>query len=400
MKIAFNGLMVEITRKCQLQCAHCMRGDAQEIDIDKKTIETLLKQTSEIEYLQFTGGEPTLNISGMEFFLDTMIKNNIPLYRLQIITNGVLLSKQFTELLKHYYDWIEKNNSIYNNIIKLYVSSDKYHNGANIEKAIDFYNQQLKEYKKICVDTYRTADFRLLPSGRGKQLTIGDSLFTDINKIQSVKRKTKIEVLTKDNKTFCPLRKFETVRENEARILCEIYLTVNGDLISPFDAREYVEEDKEQNRISNVNSNILKDISVYNRFFPHCIEFDLIRDIYFDKEYQKLSFKMIASIFKNNQNNSRGVYGELFTNTLSVLNWNETLEKLSQYHNSKTNNDEVSFEPSEQDILSVYNELMELHRKGARHYFYQKNHREPTEQEIDKEITLLYQGFAQKMGTY
>ena len=30
-KIAIDHLLVEITRKCQLRCAHCLRGDAQNI---------------------------------------------------------------------------------------------------------------------------------------------------------------------------------------------------------------------------------------------------------------------------------------------------------------------------------------------------------------------------------
>ena len=32
-KIAIDHLLVEITRKCQLRCAHCLRGDAQNINM-------------------------------------------------------------------------------------------------------------------------------------------------------------------------------------------------------------------------------------------------------------------------------------------------------------------------------------------------------------------------------
>lgn len=42
-KIAIDHLLVEITRKCQLRCAHCLRGDAQNINMSPKIIDKLLE---------------------------------------------------------------------------------------------------------------------------------------------------------------------------------------------------------------------------------------------------------------------------------------------------------------------------------------------------------------------
>ena len=42
-KIAIDHLLVEITRKCQLRCAHCLRGDAQNINMSHKIIDKLLE---------------------------------------------------------------------------------------------------------------------------------------------------------------------------------------------------------------------------------------------------------------------------------------------------------------------------------------------------------------------
>ena len=41
-KIAIDHLLVEITRKCQLRCAHCLRGDAQNINLSPKIIYVFL----------------------------------------------------------------------------------------------------------------------------------------------------------------------------------------------------------------------------------------------------------------------------------------------------------------------------------------------------------------------
>ena len=38
-KILYRKVMLEITRRCQLKCAHCMRGDAQNLDMSEEIID-------------------------------------------------------------------------------------------------------------------------------------------------------------------------------------------------------------------------------------------------------------------------------------------------------------------------------------------------------------------------
>ena len=46
-KTAIDYLSVEITRKCQLKCAHCMKGEAQNIDMSVEVIDKLLESVNQ-----------------------------------------------------------------------------------------------------------------------------------------------------------------------------------------------------------------------------------------------------------------------------------------------------------------------------------------------------------------
>lgn len=42
-KLYAKHLSIEITRRCNMSCAHCMRGDALNIDINHQYIKNILK---------------------------------------------------------------------------------------------------------------------------------------------------------------------------------------------------------------------------------------------------------------------------------------------------------------------------------------------------------------------
>ena len=62
MKYKFDIVDIEITRKCQIKCKHCCRGDAQNVDMSEEIMEKFISQCDSINYLTFTGGEPFCNI--------------------------------------------------------------------------------------------------------------------------------------------------------------------------------------------------------------------------------------------------------------------------------------------------------------------------------------------------
>lgn len=61
-RLIFNDLTIELTRRCNMCCSHCLRGDAQDKSMHIAHIDALLDQTQVIGHLHFAGGEPTLEI--------------------------------------------------------------------------------------------------------------------------------------------------------------------------------------------------------------------------------------------------------------------------------------------------------------------------------------------------
>ena len=62
MKFDIESLTLEVTRKCNLACEHCMRGDAKNVNMTYDVIDKVLdnEEINSINQLGFSGGEPTL----------------------------------------------------------------------------------------------------------------------------------------------------------------------------------------------------------------------------------------------------------------------------------------------------------------------------------------------------
>ena len=95
MKASCGSFVIEITRRCNMGCAHCMRGDAQNVDISEKVIDAALSKVESISSLTLTGGEPSLNIPAIRYITKRLKDLNIPLGSAYIVTNGKEVSNDF-----------------------------------------------------------------------------------------------------------------------------------------------------------------------------------------------------------------------------------------------------------------------------------------------------------------
>ena len=57
MEIYVNYLAIEVTRRCNMKCNHCLRGDAQNLDISTAVLSGIAKHIHPASVI-FTGGEP------------------------------------------------------------------------------------------------------------------------------------------------------------------------------------------------------------------------------------------------------------------------------------------------------------------------------------------------------
>lgn len=155
-KIAVDQLCVEVTRRCNMSCMHCMRGQAQNVDMDFETFKKMMDVTESINTLTFTGGEPSLNVPLMKKALDYVKEKEIPVYNIFIATNGKQMTNDFVEcylLWVGYCSCFDYGNE-YTNIS---LSKDAFHEDIPHEnkewiKRLPYYSSQKEtDFKKYPV---------------------------------------------------------------------------------------------------------------------------------------------------------------------------------------------------------------------------------------------------------
>lgn len=128
-KISIDYLYIEVTRKCTMKCAHCLRGDSENISIELKHIDDLFNnkdlQITKINNLIITGGEPTLNSIAILQIIKHIISKNINVENLHITTNGSTYNQQLVDGLNTYYKYLKENYNTSN--LYLICSQDQFH---------------------------------------------------------------------------------------------------------------------------------------------------------------------------------------------------------------------------------------------------------------------------------
>lgn len=101
-KLRIDNLQIDLTRRCNFRCKHCMRGDSQNMDMAPETIRRFFSLVSEVNTLLISGGEPSLNICGMNALYSAITENNISINRLNITTNAA------TEQIQNFMQIVER----------------------------------------------------------------------------------------------------------------------------------------------------------------------------------------------------------------------------------------------------------------------------------------------------
>jgi hypothetical protein len=175
LKIA-SSLVIELTRRCNMNCAHCLRGCAQSIDISKKTINKVLKQYTNISTLTLTGGEPSLVPELIKYTVDRIIELGIDLGCLYIVTNGKVYSQKMVNAMRKAYAY-----SYEPDLCGLCVSVDDYHDGTHANNRYRYMDEPFfhtdKEQKDL--SRYLINEGNAYDNGIGRRNLIVDTELKD-----------------------------------------------------------------------------------------------------------------------------------------------------------------------------------------------------------------------------
>lgn len=170
---------LEITRNCNIRCAHCFKGEARDENIDLRVLSKIFNPNTVIQNLEFSGGEVFLRPEIFTEVVNFIINSGVILLHANIITNGTCYNQKIEESLKKLNIYIKKCQQltlVRMNSIDVELSVDTYHQ-EELKKIKDINPQLYKEYKSNILNLINSeffSDYRdneeIIDKGRAKNL--------------------------------------------------------------------------------------------------------------------------------------------------------------------------------------------------------------------------------------
>lgn len=169
-KCQLANLAIELTRRCNLRCEHCCRGNAQKKDILPATIDRLFKQISYASTLTLTGGEPSLCPDLIKQVVDSCTYHKVVVDSFYIATNGII-HKDYSRFMSQIIQlWCMCSD---NEISSVHISNDLYHMEAASANPVNFRNHPLRAFRFCEIPTkpeYRYHPQSILKEGRAVKI--------------------------------------------------------------------------------------------------------------------------------------------------------------------------------------------------------------------------------------
>lgn len=279
-KITFGSIVVETTRRCNMRCRHCLRGEPKNKDIDSVYIDALLNQADIIDSLVFTGGEPTLNLDAMEHMSAGLINRGVLLFNFQVITNGVEYSERLVKVAKRFREIIDicceagfakgtyDSKQEMSRVI-IGVSLDKYHSdNEKCERNYKRYKMELEGVADVVKVTNGNTPIRM-----GRAVSLPDA--TPIEYAIPAHKKQSIEVLDKTHTPppVCRLNNnFKLIDSDQRIVCCTLVLGVDGFIRSGTCTSSSYEIIDDFPKVCNVSDSIWDGILSYNKGRINCFQ--------------------------------------------------------------------------------------------------------------------------------
>lgn len=107
-----ENIVIEITRKCNFFCGHCLRGDAENKVLNVESIRGYLieEKISRIDKLTLTGGEPLSTPSTIVKLVDLFKRLDISVGNYYIATNGSKFNKASMDAVAYLHTYCDDND--------------------------------------------------------------------------------------------------------------------------------------------------------------------------------------------------------------------------------------------------------------------------------------------------
>ena len=213
-----------------MKCAHCLRGDAQNKNMSKEVMLQALHNVSCIHTVTFGGGEPTLNLDMIWYFMECCRMLDIEVGNFYIVTNGKSYHKELEDVCDALYNLCTDNE-----ISGLTVSDDEFHrewqpNRNLFEKTRDRYLYGEDVYYSE-IAKYGGFEEIAKPYARFTDKTHKDSQFYGII---DMGRASENGIWDRELKVYYP--EVENNYNDEISVNGEVYITYNGDYIASCDS--------------------------------------------------------------------------------------------------------------------------------------------------------------------
>ena len=168
-----RDFMIETTRRCNFRCDHCLRGDAQNIDLTPKILDAFFTRNHITGFgvVTFSGGEPALCPEIMHYFLEQCKRRNITIESFYIVTNGSVASDSFLAILVKLYAYCDEKDAC-----TVRISNDQYHQNEVL------YRRKAETFKAFTFledGRNHIESNHLIPEGRAKFYQLATNLDND-----------------------------------------------------------------------------------------------------------------------------------------------------------------------------------------------------------------------------
>lgn len=111
MEKKLKEISVDLTRRCNLACKYCSRGEAQNRDITREIIDKTLDELCTFDYIrcfQFMGGEPFLCPELLKYCVDGIIKRHLNIDFCAVFSNGTVKSEIVLKALARLHNYLRE----------------------------------------------------------------------------------------------------------------------------------------------------------------------------------------------------------------------------------------------------------------------------------------------------